>query len=43
MELNTTIILVGVVSLLIERGFNWAFKIKKSKCCGNELEMQKDD
>ena len=29
--------LVGIFTLLVERGFAWANKIKKSKCCGNEI------
>ena len=39
MDAATVALIIGVVSLLIERTFAWAYKIKKSKCFGNEIKM----
>lgn len=36
-------ILIGVATLLIERTYSFTNKIKKSKCCGNEIEMKNSD
>lgn len=42
MEPGITIALIGIASLIIERCFSWSLKIKKSKCCGNVVEMKDD-
>lgn len=42
MEPSTILIFIGVTTLIIERAFAWALKIKKSKCCGNTIEMKDD-
>lgn len=42
MEPTTIIIIIGLITLLIERGFSWAIKIKKSECCGTKVEMKDD-
>lgn len=39
MEPTTLVIIIGLTTLLVERSFAWAIKIKKSECCGNKIEM----
>ena len=39
MEPGTILIIVGLSSLIVERIFSWATRIKKSSCCGSEIEM----
>lgn len=34
MEPTSIMIIVGLVTLIIERIFDWSLKIKKSTCCG---------
>ena len=37
----TISIIVGLVTLVVERVYAYLIKIKKSKCCGNtEIEMK---
>jgi hypothetical protein len=36
-------IIIGVCTLLIERVFSWAGKIKKSSCFGGKIEMERED
>jgi hypothetical protein len=33
-------LIIGIVTLLIERTFYIIRKIKKSNCCGNEVEFK---
>jgi hypothetical protein len=40
MDASTIALLIGVATLLIERGFKWALRIKRSRCCGAEIEMR---
>ena len=42
MEPSSILIIIGVATLLIERGFSWALKIKKSNCCCVDIEMKDD-
>jgi hypothetical protein len=35
-------IIVGVITYIIDRVFAWTMHIRKSKCCGAEIEMQAD-
>lgn len=41
MEVETTniILIVGVALIILERIFKCAMRVKKSKCCGGEMEM----
>ena len=39
MDPLTVSILVGLATLLIERGYKFAMKIKSSSCCGVKLKM----
>ena len=41
MEIETTniILIVGVSLMILERIFKCAMRVKKSKCCGGEMEM----
>lgn len=40
MDITTITIVIGLITLIIERGASWFMKIKKSKCCGNIIEME---
>lgn len=42
MEPSTILIIIGLATLIVERGFLWALKIRKSECCGNIVEMKDD-
>jgi len=42
MEPSTILIIIGLATLIVERSFAWALKIKRSNCCGNQIEMQSD-
>lgn len=42
MDPSTVIIIVGLATLIIERGFSWGLKIKKSHCLGMDIEMKDD-
>lgn len=42
MEPSTIIIVVGLVTLIVERVFSLTMRIKKSNCCGNEIVMNDD-
>lgn len=42
MDASSLIILVGVATLLIDRLFNWADHVRKSKCYCSEIEMQEN-
>jgi hypothetical protein len=42
MDPSTVIIIIGLATLIIERGFSWAIKIKKSHCFGMDIEMKDD-
>lgn len=35
----TITIIAGLATLLVERGFTWLGKIRKSSCCGNLIEL----
>jgi hypothetical protein len=41
MEVETTniVLIVGVALIILERIFKCAMRVKKSKCCGGEMEM----
>lgn len=39
-DITTISILAGIITLLIERMFAWMNKIKKSSCCGSEIERE---
>lgn len=38
MDPVTVGLLIGVITLLIERLFKWAGRIKESECCGVKIE-----
>lgn len=40
MDPTTILIITTLITLTIERIFSWAVKVKKSKCCGNIVEMK---
>jgi hypothetical protein len=42
MDPSMVLIIIGVTTLIVERSFSWALKIKKSNCCGNTIEMKDD-
>lgn len=42
MEPSTILIIIGLATLIVERSFAYALKIKKSNCCGNTIEMKDD-
>lgn len=37
MEPASIVIIVGLATLLVERIFSWANRIRSSKCCGGEI------
>lgn len=39
MDPVTIALLIGLGTLIVERAFSWGQKIRKSKCCGNEIEF----
>ena len=39
MEPTDIIIIVGIVLLFVERVFTCLYRVRKSKCCGGEIEM----
>ena len=39
METSSIVLIVGVALMILERIFKCTMKIKKSKCCGGEIEM----
>lgn len=39
MEPTDIIIIVGIILLFVERMFTCLYRVRKSKCCGGELEM----
>lgn len=41
-EPTTIIIIIGLVTLLIERAFDWVRRIRYSECCGGKVEMKDD-
>lgn len=40
MDPATVAILIGLGTLLIERGFKWAYKIQKSNCCCDCIKIE---
>jgi hypothetical protein len=34
--------MIGVLTLIVERGFTWLSRIKRSKCCSNEFEFTEE-
>ena len=32
--------LIGIISLIIERGYSLAVRIKSSSCCGNKVDFE---
>jgi hypothetical protein len=40
METSQIVLIVGVALLFLERILSFAVRIKKSRCCGNEIEMR---
>ena len=38
--ISTTILIVGIGTLLIERLFSFLMKIRRSRCCGGEVELR---
>jgi len=43
MDPSSIVVIVGVVTLVIERFFAWGIRIKHSACCGCDLEMEKHE
>lgn len=39
LEVTNIILIVGVLLMILERILKCAMRIKKSKCCGGEMEM----
>ena len=39
LDVATITIIVTLVTLVVERAFDWASRIKKSKCCGGEIDL----
>lgn len=39
MDPATIALIVGLATLIIERAFTWAQRIKKSSCCGGTVEL----
>ncbi len=42
MEPTLIVAIIGFAGLFVERIFTWASRIKKSKCCSAEIEMDTD-
>lgn len=42
MDPASIVIIVGLVTIMVERVFSWSLKVKKSKCMGAEVEMMDD-
>lgn len=42
MEPLTIFVLIGLITLIIERIYSWAIKVKKSKCFVGEIIMNSD-
>ena len=40
MDITTITLIVGFSTLIIERIFSWALKVKKSECFGASVTMQ---
>lgn len=39
LDVTTITIIVTLATLVVERAFDWASRIKKSKCCGSEIDL----
>lgn len=42
MEAQNIVVIAGVATLLLDRLFACLRRVKKSKCCGSEIEMAKE-
>lgn len=42
MDPATISLIVGVAILVLERGFSFINRIRKSTCCGNTVEMREE-
>lgn len=43
MDPASIVIIVGLLTIMVERVFAWSLKVKKSSCMGAEVEMMEPE